>query len=147
MTSTPFIWRQDCYSHMKAKYRCACVPLFDYPIIVTSSSYSYFTGARVCMYVCVFMALITTLVLCARSQDLVMSCQCVGYMLFSRLLLDLRAEESRVVRHVKPPRYREASRRPRALSRVRTHAIGALAQGSYSWISIKGGEMIATPIT
>ena len=34
----------------------------------------------VCMYVCVFMALITTLVLCARSQDLEMSCQCVGYM-------------------------------------------------------------------
>ena len=27
----------------------------------------------VCMYVCVFMALITTLVLCARSRDLVMS--------------------------------------------------------------------------
>ena len=46
-------------------------------------------------------------------------------------LLDLRAEESRVVRHVKPPRYGEASRRPRALSRVRTQAIGALAQGSY----------------
>ena len=46
-------------------------------------------------------------------------------------LLDLSAEESRVVRHVKPPRYGEASRIPRALSRVRTQAIGALAQGSY----------------
>ena len=62
----------------------------------------------VCMYVCVFMALITTLVLCARSQDLTMSCQCVGYMSFSGLL-DLRAEESRVVRQVKPPRCGEAS--------------------------------------
>ena len=47
------------------------------------------------------------------------------------LSIDLRAEESRVVRHVKPPRYGEASRRPRALSRIRTQAIGALAQGSY----------------
>ena len=36
-------------------------------------------GEESCMYVCVFMALITPLVLCARSQDLVMSCQCVGY--------------------------------------------------------------------
>ena len=76
------------------------------------------------------MAYITTLVLCARSQDLVMSCQCVGYMSFSRLL-DLRAEESRVVRHVKPPRYGEASKRPHALSRARTQAIDALVQGPY----------------
>ena len=50
-------------------------------------------------------------------------------MSFSRLL-DLRAEASRVVRHVKPPRYGEASRRPRALSQIRTQAIGALALGS-----------------
>ena len=46
-------------------------------------------------------------------------------------LLDLRAEESRVVRHVKPPRCGEESRWPHALSRVRTQAIGALAPGSY----------------
>ena len=46
-------------------------------------------------------------------------------------LLDLRAGESRVVRHVKPPRYGEASRRPRALTLIPTQAIGALAQGSY----------------
>ena len=46
-------------------------------------------------------------------------------------LLDLRSEESRVIRHVKPPRRGEASRRPRALSRIQTQAIGALAQGSY----------------
>ena len=76
------------------------------------------------------MALITTLVLCARPQGLVMSFQCVRYMSFSGLL-DLRAEESRVVRHVKPPRRGEASRRGiHALSRVRTQAIGALAPGS-----------------
>ena len=42
-------------------------------------------------------------------------------------LLDLRAEESRVVRQVKPPRCGEASGRPRALSRDRIQAIGALA--------------------
>ena len=46
-------------------------------------------------------------------------------------LLDIRVQECRVVRHVKPPRYGEASRRPHALSRVRTQAIGALAPGSY----------------
>ena len=46
-------------------------------------------------------------------------------------LLDLRAEESRVVRHVKPPRCGEESSRPHALSLVRTQAIGALAPGSY----------------
>ena len=57
-------------------------------------------------------------------------CQCVGCTSFSRLL-DLKAEESRVVGHVKSPRCVEASRRPRALNRVRTQAIGALAQGSY----------------
>ena len=43
----------------------------------------------------------------ARSQDLVMTMSSVGY---SRVL-DLRAEESRVVKHVKPPRYGEASSR------------------------------------
>ena len=56
--------------------------------------------------------------------------QCVGYMSFSRLL-DLRAEESRVIRHANPPCCGEASKRTRALSRVRTQAIGALVQGSY----------------
>ena len=35
-------------------------------------------------------------------------------------LLDVTAEESRVVTHVKPPRCGEASKEPRALSRVRT---------------------------
>ena len=86
-----------------------------------------FSKRFVCLFVCMgFMALITTLVLCARSQDSVMSCQCVGYMSFFGLL-DLRAEESRVLRHVKPPRCGEESRRPHALSRVRTQSIGACA--------------------
>ena len=81
-------------------------------------------------FVCVFMALITTLILCARSQDLVMSVPVRRVHVVLSTVLDLRTEESRVLRHVKPPRYGEASRRPRALSRVRTQAIGALAQGS-----------------
>ena len=46
-------------------------------------------------------------------------------MSYSRLL-DLRAEESRVVRHVQLPRCKEASRKPRALSWGRTRAFGAL---------------------
>ena len=79
------------------------------------------------MHVWVFMALITTLVLCTRCQDSLLS-QCVGYLSYSRLL-DLKAEESRVLKHVKPPRYGEASGKPGALSRVRTQASGALAHG------------------
>ena len=72
------------------------------------------------MYVCIsFMALITAIVLCARSLDSVLSVsvprvhvlfsfadlrakvsrQCVGYISYSRLL-NLRAEESRALRHV-----------------------------------------------
>ena len=80
------------------------------------------------------MALITTLVLCARSQHLVMSVSVRRVHVVLSTLLDLRAEESRIVRHVKPPRCAEASRRPRALSQVRTQAIGALAQGPYPLI-------------
>ena len=68
------------------------------------------------MYVCVSIALIITLVLCARSPDLVMPVLRV-LVLFSNIL-DLWAEESRVERHVKPPRYWEASRKPRALTVV-----------------------------
>ena len=44
-------------------------------------------------------------------------------------ILDSRAEESRILRRVKPPRFGEASRKPRAFSRVRSQAIGALAHG------------------
>ena len=44
-------------------------------------------------------------------------------------LLDLTAEESRVLGHVKPSRYGEASRKPRALSLDQTQVIGALAHG------------------
>ena len=54
-------------------------------------------------------------------------CQCGGYISSSRLL-DLRAEESRVIRHVKPLHCGEASRKPKALSWVQIQAIGALAQ-------------------
>ena len=45
------------------------------------------------------------------------ACQCqrVGCMSSSRLL-DLRAKESRFLRHVKPPRCVEASRNPQALN-------------------------------
>ena len=42
--------------------------------------------------------------------------------------MDSGVEESRVQRQVKPPRSGEASRKPRALSRVRTQAISALTQ-------------------
>ena len=77
-----------------------------------------------------FMALITTLVLCARSQNIVMTVSVRRYISFSRLL-DLKAEESRAVRLAKPPLYGEASKMPRALSRVPTQAIGALTRGFY----------------
>ena len=52
-------------------------------------------------YVCMsFMALITAMVSCAGFQDSVLSVP-VGHMSYSRRL-DLRAEASRVPRHVKP---------------------------------------------
>ena len=55
------------------------------------------------MYVWIFMALITTPVLRARSQDLLLSVSVRRVVVTISTLLDLRAEESRVVRHVKPP--------------------------------------------
>ena len=72
------------------------------------------------------MAFITILVLFVSSQNLVMSVL-VRRVHVAFSTAGLRAEE----RHVKPPRCGEASRKPRALSRVRTQAIGALAQGFY----------------
>ena len=54
------------------------------------------------------MVLITAMVLCDRFQDSYCQSQYVGYLTYSRLL-DLRAEEIRVIRHVKPPACREAS--------------------------------------
>ena len=51
---------------------------------------------------------------------------------FSRLP-DLREEERRVARHMKPPHCGEAYRKPCALSQVRTQAIGALSQGFTDW--------------
>ena len=44
-------------------------------------------------------------------------------------LLDLWAEESRILRHVKPSRCEEASRKTRALNCDRSQAISALAHG------------------
>ena len=41
----------------------------------------------------------------------------------------LSADESHTIRHVKPPRCGEASRKPRALGSDRTRAIVALAYG------------------
>ena len=75
-----------------------------------------------------FMALITALVLCARSQDSLCQCQCVEHLSYSQLP-DLKAEDSRFLRHVKPPRSGEASRKPRALCWVLTQTTGALAYG------------------
>ena len=68
------------------------------------------------MYVWVFMAIITALVLCAKSQDSLLSVSMRRALVVISTLLDLRAKESRVLRQVKPPRYGEASRKPRALS-------------------------------
>ena len=60
----------------------------------------YFVNCMVCLYVCTcFMALIIILVLCVRSQDLVMSVSLRRVHVVSRLL-HLTAEESRAVRHV-----------------------------------------------
>ena len=54
-----------------------------------------------------FMALITALVLFARSQDsLLFVSKCRVHIVFSTI--GFRAEESRVLRHVKPPRCGEA---------------------------------------
>ena len=83
-------------------------------------------------YVCMeFTALITTLVLCARSQDSILYVSVRRILVVFSTVLDLWAEESRVLRHVKPPRCGEASRKPRLLSRFQTEAIGTLAHGFY----------------
>ena len=66
------------------------------------------------------MALITALVLCARSQDSLLS------VLMRRVHVVFSTAGfmgGGKPRHVKPPRCGEASRKPRALSRVRTQAI------------------------
>ena len=54
---------------------------------------------------------LTAPVLCARSQDPVLSVSTRRYMSYSQLL-DLRREESRVVRYVNPPRSVEVFRKP-----------------------------------
>ena len=52
-------------------------------------------------------------------------------------LLGLRAEGSRVLEHVKPPRCGEGSRKPLALTRVRTQPIGVVAHGVTHWATRK----------
>ena len=81
------------------------------------------------MYVWAFMALITTLVLCAKSPVSLLSVSVRRVLVVFSALLDLRAEESRVLRQVKPPRYGESLSNPRVLSWDRTQTIGALAHG------------------
>ena len=76
-----------------------------------------------------FKALITTLVLCARSQDSLLSVSVRRVLVVFPTVSDLRTEESRVLRYAKPPRHGEASRKPRALSWDRTQAVSALALG------------------
>ena len=64
------------------------------------------SAVRVCMG---FTALLSAMVLFARSQDPVVSASVRGYMSHQRLL-DLGAEESRVLRHGKLPHCGEAFR-------------------------------------
>ena len=66
---------------------------------------------------------------CARSPDSLtsVSVRMVRVVFSSRL--DVRADESRVIRHVKPLRCGEASRKPRVLSWDRAQATGALGYG------------------
>ena len=64
-----------------------------------------------------------------QSQDSLLSVSMRRVLVVFSNVLDLRAEEGRVLRHVEPPRYGEASRKPRALSRDRIQGIAALAQG------------------
>ena len=84
------------------------------------------------LYVCMcFTALITTLVSWARFQDLVMSVSVRRVHVVFSTAGYKGGGKPFVVRHVKPQSCREASRKPRALSRVWIQAIGALAQDSY----------------
>ena len=60
-----------------------------------------------------------------------MSVSVLNVLVVFSTVLDLRAAESRVLRHEKLLHCTEASRKPRALSWDRIHAIGALAHGLY----------------
>ena len=84
-----------------------------------------------CVYLWVFMAPITTLV--ARSQDSLLSVSVRRSLVVVSTVLDLRAEKSRVLKHVKPLPCREASRKSRAHSWDRAQAIDALAHGLTNW--------------
>ena len=87
-----------------------------------------------CSYIC--MALVTTILFCARSQESSFAVSArtvhdvfsIDTILYSRVL-DLRAEESRVMRHVIPSRDGETFSRFHALSLRRALAIGSIAHG------------------
>ena len=112
-------------AHWKIRTQEVITRLSD---ITQGSQFPYWLGQQVktisatnaCMC---FMALIAAMVTIHYCQ-----CQCVWYLSYS-LLLDLRAEEIRVLRHLVPPRCSEKSKKPCSLSWDRTQAIGALAHG------------------
>ena len=81
------------------------------------------------------MALITTLVLCTRSQDSLPSVSVRMVLVVFSTLLDLRAEESRFLRRMKPPRCGEASGKPCALNWDQSQTIFALDHGKMSSLS------------
>ena len=94
---------------------CCCVQDLCLPSCPESSDLQTENGKQnVCMG---FRALLTAMVSIARSQNHQYQCQCVGYMSYSRLL-DLRTEERRVLRLVKPPRCGKASKMPECLRRL-----------------------------
>ena len=76
----------------------------------------------------VHMELRTAMVLCARSYDSLLTVSVRRlHVVFSST--GFNGGGSHVIRHMKPPRYGEASSKPRSLSWVGTQAIGALVHG------------------
>ena len=99
-----FPWIRSCakFTSSRAKLgtRASSCPSLPYNNSISQTT----NPSYVCMYVCVFMAFITTLDLCARSQDLLLSVSVRRVLVVFSPLRDLGAEDSRVPRHVKPPR-------------------------------------------
>ena len=82
------------------------------------------------MYVCFFMALTTTLVLCSRSQDLVLSVSVRRVHVVFLTAGFKGGGKSCLNTHETTALRQGIQKKPRALSRVRTQAIGALTHGS-----------------
>ena len=80
------------------------------------------------MYVYIGIMALMCMVLCSRSPDSVLSVSVRRVHVVSTTA-GFNGEESRALRHKKPPRRGDASRKPRALSWVRSLAISALAHG------------------